>query len=152
MKIIETMPVTIGEYKYWIHPFSAMKAANVSGEVLKVAMPILGAVLPLASKGKLSLDTDVASLTTAFGNSLSGLTGDECEKLFRKLLIDNRNIAVENNEWLTEDVLNERMIGNIVDLYALAWEVIKLNFGDFFSKVFKVNLSGSAPNIQAKTK
>ncbi len=147
MRITDTKQVTVGEHDYWIHPFPAMTAANISGEVLKIAMPVLGAILPMASGMNITLDSDMGAMMGMFGKSFDSLSGDEIEKLARKLLIDKRNIVVDYNgqqTWLTEDILNEYMAGEIQDVYILAWEVIKVNFGDFFGKLTKGSQSGSA--------
>lgn len=158
MKLMETTTKKIGEYEFYIRPFPAFVSANMSGEIAALVLPVIGALTPLASgadvgdvdlsvlkDGKMpEIDIskiDLADAGPVFGNAVSSLTGDKIESLMRKLLINHKNIAVSGPETNDEvkqldyDLVNAIFCAEIQDLYALCWEVIKLNFGGFFKKL-----------------
>lgn len=140
MKLQDPVQVKIGEYNYYIRPFPAFKAANISGEVVSVVMPILGAALPLMGANTVGsiMDQDISELSPAITKGFESLSGDKCEKLLRDLLIRNGNIAVEiegEAKTLDEDLSNVVFCGEIQDMYILAFNVIKVNYGGFFKKL-----------------
>lgn len=155
MKLMETTTKKIGEHEFYIRPFPAFVSANLSGEIAALLVPVIGALTPLASNvdvenatgalnGENQFDitkVDLDEAGPAFGNAVSTLSGDKIEALMKKLLINNKNIAVSgpvtNDEakTLDYDLANEIFCGEIQDMYALCWEVIKLNFGGFFKKL-----------------
>ena len=47
MKRMETTEKVIGENTFYIRPFAAFTAANISGEVIAVLSPVLGGLAPL---------------------------------------------------------------------------------------------------------
>ena len=112
MKLQEPTEVVVNEKHYFIRPFPAFRAANISGEVIKVVVPIIGSVLPFVStSGDTSvLDTDLATIAPEITKAFESLSGDAVEKLLRDLLVRGNNIAVDFNgetKPLTEDLVSK---------------------------------------------
>lgn len=138
MKQMEVTEIALGEYMFYLKPFPAFKAANISGEIATLVVPVLGAMLPLLDNNSDTPgDAAVAGLAQALGN----LSGDQLEKLVRKLLIENNNISVEGEATngkarpLNQDLANEIFCGDVFGMFQLCWEVLKLNYSGFFEKL-----------------
>lgn len=140
----------IGTKKFYITPFSAFKAANLTGELASVLAPLLGALAPLVSDQKEGslMDVDAAQAAEALSNC-TNISGDKMEKLMQKLLLGG-HIVVElpdeegefKPERLDMDIANEIFCGEVQDMFILCFHVIKLNFNGFFKKI--AGLSGKA--------
>lgn len=156
MKRTTPESVTVNDTVFYIFPFSAFTAANLSGEVIALIGPVVGSFLPLAGKGKgntqnidpdeqeqgkgiLDTEIDMEEAGKAVANAFSNLSGDKVERLLRKLLVDNGNIAYENEngkrERLTPDTADELFCGNAQGLFVLAFHVIRVNYSGFFGKL-----------------
>lgn len=143
MKQMETIEKKIGESTFYLRPFPAFVAANISGDLAAVISPVLGSLTSLVGNGdnasimNIEMDRAIPALSSAF----NGLSGDAFERLMKKLLVDHKNVSVEGEttggdvKQLTLDLANEVFCGEIQDMYILCWEVIKLNFGGFFKKL-----------------
>lgn len=150
----------IGEYVFYIYPFSAFKAANISGELVSLISPILVSVLPSVvnkdndDDGDESLlDMDISAAMPSIMQACSTLDGDKVEHMMRLLLTQNRNISFEHEQerrvkWLSEDDMDELFCGSIEDMFVLAVEVIKINFKGFFKRLG--NLSGNPAELLSK--
>jgi len=89
------------------------------------------------------LDIDAEAVAPALSGAMAGLSGDKVEALLKKLLTAYGNVSVElegENEAqrFTDDLADEAFCGEVQGMFILAFEVIKANFGNFFS-----NMSGS---------
>ena len=140
MKLQDATEVVVNENHFYVRPFPAFRAANISGEEIKVIIPIIGSVLPFVStSGDTSvLDTDLATIAPEITKAFESLSGDAVEKLLRDLLVRGNNIAVDFNgetKPLTEDLVNELFCGEVQDMYILAFHVIRINYGGFFGKL-----------------
>lgn len=147
MKLQDATEVKVGENNFWIRPFGAFKAANISGDVMRVVLPILSSVLSVVDVNKSGsvMDTDVQAVLPEIAKGFESLSGDQCEQLLRKLLIKEKNIAVDidgETKVLDEDIMNEIFCGEIQDMYVLAFHVIKVNYSGFFKK-----LGGQSGNV-----
>jgi len=161
MKQLETKREKVGDYVFYIRPFSAFKASNLTGELASVLVPLLGVFAPLIAKsaakkgakketnGEGSLmDIDVNDAAAAIGNC-SGIDGDKLEFLLKKLLLgghiivelEDGNGKVEPQR-LDEDLANEVFCGEVQNMFILSFHVIKMNFNGFFENL--VNLFGKA--------
>lgn len=152
--------VTVCGKGFHIFPFSAFVAANLSAEVLRIVMPVLGALAPLAvnvaedgnapaedtdgresvkKAGILDRDIDFDRLGPALANVFAGVSGDEVETVLRKLLTTYGNISYEdergNSRKLTEDDAGELFCGEPYGLFILAFHVARVNYSGFFSKM-----------------
>ena len=149
MKLQEATEVVVNEQHYFIRPFAAFRAANISGEVIKVIVPIIGSVLPFVNtSGDKSLaDTDIAEIAPEITKAFESLSGDA----LGDLLVRGGNIAVDydgKTQPLTEDLVNELFCGEVQDMYILAFHVIKVNYGGFFGKLGAQ--SGSVAELMKK--
>lgn len=146
LKQMEPTAEEVGGIKFYITPFPAFKAANLTGELASVLAPLLGALAPLvesagdAGSGSL-MDVDARKAAEAMANC-TALDGDRLEKLARKLLTGG-NIAFEEEDEngnreprrLDTDLANELFCGEVQDMFVLCFHVIKLNFNGFFKKL-----------------
>lgn len=141
MKLQEPTQVVVGGNTFYIRPFSAFTAANISGEVVKVVVPLLGSIMPFINSNDDAgsvLDEDIKEIAPEIAKGFESLSGDKCEVLLRRLLVKNNNIAVDREGEavpLNEDLVNELFCGEVQDMYILAFHVIKVNYGGFFKKL-----------------
>lgn len=159
LKQMEPVVEEVGGIKFYITPFPAFKAANLTGELASVLAPLLGALAPLMGKsgddgGDGLMDIDAGKAAEAMANCTS-IDGDRLEKLVRKLLAGG-NIALEVEDEngnmepkrLDTDLANELFCGEVQDMFVLCFHVIKLNFNGFFKR-FAI-LSGKEKSGVAK--
>ena len=167
MKQLEATEFVVAGTKFYVRPFPAFKAANISGELASVLTPFLGALAPLIDTKKgdtgerespestdKGLD-DIDAGEAAKAMSAVNISGAQIEKLMKKLLLGG-HIAYEaeddegNTEAkkLEEDDVNELFCGDVQDMYILCFDVIKVNFNGFFKKF--AGLSGAAKATVAK--
>lgn len=143
MKLQEPRAVAIGGNTYYIRPLPAMRAANLTGELSALALPLLSGLAPIlaAADGKETgvLDADVTGALPAIAGAFSALSGDKLEAVLRHLLITGGNISIEAPgkpaELLSEDLLNEVFCTDVQDMFLLAFEVIRTNYSGFFAKL-----------------
>ncbi|TZE83535.1 phage tail assembly chaperone [Calorimonas adulescens] len=146
MKQFEPKQVTIGGNVFYIFPFPAFKASNLSGELAALAIPLLGSLAPFLGVKKPDgsetslLDIDVEDAAPAIAGAFNSISGDKVESLMKKLLITGKNITVELEDGeepqrLTEDLANELFCGEVQNMFILAFEVIRVNFAGFFRKL-----------------
>ena len=147
MKQFEPIERTINGKTFYIRPFPAFTASNVSGELFSAILPMIGSVAPMAtnaikdwSVSAIDADIDLDSTVPAIAKGLSGLSGDRVESLLKRLLVKYRNISVEmegtgDSQPLTEDLANEVFCGNVQDMFILAAEVIRVNYSGFFERL-----------------
>lgn len=156
MKQMEVTKKRIGGNTFYIRPFPAFTAANISGELSSVIAPIIGGLSPLF-EGRDSeevLDMDIAQAIPSITAALGQLDGDKVEHLMERLLITSRNISVAGEATdgetvtLDMDLANEIFCGEIEDMVMLCVEVVKVNFGGFFKKV--AGQSGSLQEVIRK--
>ena len=85
LKQMEPTKETVGGYNFYIKPFAAFKAANLTGELASVLAPLLGALAPLVSDQKEGslMDVDAAQAAEALSNC-TNISGDKMEKLMQK--------------------------------------------------------------------
>ena len=143
MKQLEAHSVAIGENTFYIRPLPAFKAANMSGELASLVLPILTGLAPMlggadADKGLFDVDLEAAAPTIA--EAFTSLSGDKLEAILKHLLLAGRNISVETPDsekavLLTEDLANELFCAEVQDMFMLAFEVIRTNYNGFFKKL-----------------
>lgn len=141
MKQMDPIKEKIGETNFYITPFPAFKAANMTGELASVLAPLLGVLAPLVGGSTGLMDIDAGQAAEAMANCTS-INGDKLEKLMHKLLLGGHIVAeCENEEGemepqrLTEDLANELFCGDVQDMFVLCFHVIKLNFNGFFKRL-----------------
>ena len=82
LKQVEPTMEKVGENKFYITPFAAFKAANLTGELASVLAPLLGVLAPLVNDGSL-MDVDASKAAEAMANC-TAIDGDKLEKLMKK--------------------------------------------------------------------
>lgn len=143
MKRMDVTEKRIGENVFYLKPFPAFTAANISGELAALITPMVSGLAPLLGGKATAADimsVELEDAAPAITGAFSSLSGDKVERLMKKLLIDNRNISVDNpengkTEILSMDLANEIFCGEVQDMFLLCFEVIKINFGGFFKKL-----------------
>ena len=140
MKQHETTEKKIGENTFYIRPFAAFTAANISGELIAMLAPAVAGLAPLAmSASDSNAEPDIMNLDVAsFSGAISGLSGDKVENLLKKLLTKHGNVSVETEDGvkrLDNDLANEIFCGSAQDMFVLAVDVINVNFEGFFKKI-----------------
>ena len=148
MKQQDARIVKVGENTFYIRPLPALRAANLSGELAALAVPLLSGLAPILAaadaKGKRSegsglLDVDITDAAPAIAGAFSSLSGDKVEAILRHLLVTGGNIAIEQEDGsaqvLSEDLLNETFCTDVQDMFILAFEVIRTNYNGFFKKL-----------------
>lgn len=155
LKQMEATNVKIGENTFFIKPFKAFEAVNLSGELTSVISPLVGAIAPLVGNENI-LDSEVDVRKVADSFSGIDIDGNKLERLMKKLLLGG-NVVIEyedesgetQQEALDQDLANEVFCGNVQDMFVLCIHVIKLNFNGFFKRL--ATLSGKAEQVVAKT-
>lgn len=156
MRQLEPKRVTIGEVEYAIYPFGAFDAAAISGDLAKIIGPLLVGVLPLLDATD---DSEWNELVPPLTSVLTTLDGDKLQNLLRQLLIVKKNISCEyrnedgqiEQKNLTIEVANELFVGNLDAMIELAVEVVKFNFGGFFTQM-RTLFGNRKKNTGAKTR
>ena len=146
MKQLESREVTVGENIFYIRPLPAFKAANLSGELAAIVLPLVTGLTSLIPAGTTAenmgnglFDIDVKDAGPAISAAFSSLSGDKIEAILKHLLIAGKNISVEvpgeRVQILTEDLANEVFCEDVQDMFILAFEVIRTNYNGFFKKL-----------------
>ena len=164
LKQMESTMVKVGDNTFYIKPFPAFKAANLTGELASVLSPLLGAIAPIAGalddsdnddENNSILDMDVSKAAEALSGGMN-ISGDKLESLMKKLLLSG-NVVIEyedengetQQEKLDKDLADEIFCGDIQDMFVLCVHVIKLNFNGFFKRF--AALSGKVEQVAEKT-
>ena len=150
MRQLEPTIKKVGENTFAITPFSAFRAANLTGELASTLAPLAGAFAPLlgqalnnggdANSGEGLMDIDAGEAAKAISNC-SGLSGDKLELLAKKLLLGGHIVAEfeedgeRKKEKLDSDLANELFCGEVQDMFVLCFYVIQLNFNGFFKRL-----------------
>jgi len=155
----------IGTKKFYITPFSAFKAANLTGELASVLAPLLGTLAPLvgesSSKGESSqkdaglMDIDAGKAVAAM-SGCGSISGDKLEVLMKRLLLGD-NIVVEapdedgnvRHERLDRELADELFCGEVHEMFLLCFYVIRLNFNCFFKKLTALSGKGKVGEEEA---
>lgn len=143
MKRMDVTEKQVGENVFYLKPFPAFTAANISGELAALITPMVSALAPLLGGKATAADimsVELEDAAPAITGAFSTLSGDKVERLMKKLLIENQNISVDNpdtgrTEVLSMDLANEIFCGEVQDMFLLCFEVVKINFGGFFKKL-----------------
>ena len=146
MKQLESREVTVGENIFYIRPLPAFKAANLSGELAALVLPLVTGLTSLIPAGTTAenmgnglFDIDVKDAGPAISAAFSSLSGDKIEAILKHLLIAGKNVSVEvpgeRVQILTEDLANEVFCEDVQDMFILAFEVIRTNYNGFFKKL-----------------
>lgn len=174
MKRMERTEKVIGENTFYIVPFAAFTATNISAELSAVLSPMLGsmgamignidaeAAMRAASQPSFNagseaeedrgvtasdiMNMDMEKVLPALASAFGSLSGDRLERLMRRLLVDHKNISVEG------EITDGRVVTLDKDL---ADEVFCGDIQDMFIlcyEVIKVNFGGMIAKLADKVK
>lgn len=142
MKRMEVTEKQIGENTFYLRPFPAFTAANISGELASLITPMISGLAPVFAGKSMDqvMTMEMEDAMPAFSDAFSALSGDKVERMMKKLLVDHENISVDTpetgkTEVLNLDLANEVFCGDVQDMFLLCFEVIKINFSGFFRKL-----------------
>ena len=145
LKQLETREVTVGENIFYIRPLPAFKAANMTGELAALVLPLVSGLAPLLSAVDLEkednglLDIKVEDAAPTIAGAFSSLDGNKVEQILKHLLIAGSNISVEQAGARVRGVTGGRageVVGSGVrDMFIVAFEVIRTNYNGFFKKL-----------------
>lgn len=145
MKQMTPTEVTVGDYIYYVKPFPAFVAANISGQLAEIFVPLIGAIAPYVSASDESGEVDIHvgddKVGDVMSGALKGFSGDKIEKMVKELLVNHNNIGVCGEcteglaKLLSKDLADEIFCGEIQDMFILCFHVIKLNFKGFFKSL-----------------
>lgn len=149
--------VKVGENEFFVHPFSAFDSIGLSGDLLKIASPILSALNSSMLENGTGdiLDIEIESIAPVIAGAVQSLNGEVVKDLMRKLLL-SENVAFNDKEtgeakWLKESDCDD-LFEDIIEMYMLAWNVIKVNYGSFFGSQGRLFGKGQKSTLQeAKT-
>lgn len=158
MKQMEVTKKKIGDNTFYIRPFPAFTAANISGELSSVMAPIIGGLAGLMDGRDADelMDMDLTEAVPSITEALGSIDGDKVEHLMQRLLITYKNVSVAGvatdgeNVPLDMDIANEIFCGEIDEMILLCAEVVKVNYGGFFKKV--ADRSGGLQELIQKKK
>ena len=142
MKRMEVTEKQIGENTFYLRPFPAFTAANISGDLASLITPMISGLAPVFAGKSMDqvMTMEMEDAMPAFSDAFSALSGDKVERMMKKLLVDHENISVDIPETgktavLNLDLANEVFCGDVQDMFLLCFEVIKINFSGFFRKL-----------------
>ena len=122
---------TIGDYNFYIKPFPAMVAANLTGDLASLLTPVLAALLPLVGNGNENQEDDNGD------SGLMDIDVDQAAASMAKSMEGEDDVETGEfeQEILDMDLVNELFCGEVQDMFVLAFYVIRLNFNGFFKKL-----------------
>ena len=145
MKQFEPTQRELNGHVFYIRPFPAFTAANISGEIFNIILPALGSLAPLALQQKSEdlssfMDMEAEDAAKMLSKGAASINGDKVELMLRKILVKHKNISVEMEgndklQVLTEDLANEIFCGGVQDMFILAYDVIRTNYAGFFERI-----------------
>jgi hypothetical protein len=144
MKLDKPKQVNIGENTFYIWPLGAMDAAELSGDVIALIAPLAATLAPLAGKADTEDEGSVMDITLdaaapAISQAFQALSGKKLRELLTKLLLTGK-VTVETDKEgdavrLTKDIADDLFCCAVDEMYRLAFEVMKVNYGGFFTKL-----------------
>lgn len=172
MKRFERTEKVIGENTFYIAPFAAFTAANISVELTAILSPMIGSMGAVVGEidmadamraaNQPSFDTenaatedggiavedimnaDMEKLLPALARAFGSLSGDKFERLMRRLLVDNKNISVQGEATGGRTVLLDKDLADEVFCGEIQ-DMLILCY-----EVVKVNFSGFFKKLGAQ--
>lgn len=139
--------VNIDDMTFYVQMYEPFKAIKVLGNLQKIILPVLKKTLAGMEDVDGILDKDLSSikdfaqvmplLEGLFGGLSENLDGDKLEKLMNMLLDSNyvstKHPQTEKLVKLDKSVINQIFTGNLSAMFTLAFNVVKVNYADFFT-------------------
>lgn len=134
-----------GDYTFYIRPMDPFKALDLLGDLQKAFLPAIGAALGKVDLGEsagagnitlasvLKQEIDIKGAVTQLSGAINGvnLTG----LLQRILVSDYISYAKDGDDAKKFDKAAQIQVfqGNLSGMFALAWQVLRVNYADFFT-------------------
>ena len=147
-RAIQPVVKELDGYAFYIRPFAAFTSSRVFTDILSIISPLAMSLLPALfddseeDEEKSLLDMDLEKAAPFVIKAFSSIDSDKMENTIKALLIREKNIHVgkagDSSDDLTlldHDTVNALFTGNLASMYLLAFEVIKVNYGNFFKKL-----------------
>lgn len=146
---------TQGDNTFYIRPMDPFKALELLGDLQKAFLPAIGAAFNSAEfSGEDKKNLTMASLLNKnidFGNGIStfsaAINGTNLTNYLARIL-NTDYIAVSSNGKTAVKLDKARMMeiyqGNLKGMLELAWQVLRVNYADFFQMLPVTSVSGSA--------
>lgn len=148
MTILDPIEVQVGEHRFYILKFPALKSAHVIGQLNTVFSPLASGIIPLvgmatSDEGADLFSTDITKALPMLSKALITLDGPTLQSTLELLLLKHNNVSVEvenaQGEFevkkLNRDMLDTLFCGEVQDMFELAYKVISINYGNFFGKL-----------------
>lgn len=143
IKQMEKTEVQIDDMIFYISPFSAYDSTVIFGDLVSIIGPVISGLTPIfdmIDDEKGVFDMEFSEVAPALSSALVGISGEKMAKLIKELLLDKRKITFsyvgeDKVEYLNMDNYNEMFCQDILGVYQLCFEVVKLNYGSFFTKI-----------------
>lgn len=146
VKSTDTKKVVVGDNTFYITPFPAFTAVNVFGYLTKDLLPAVGGIAGLLQKIQNGFDSDINDVVPMLQEIVANIDGDVMESTARRLLTQYKNVVFDDEDGraktLCEDDVNEIFCQDIIGIAKLAYEVINVNYADFFGGL-RVLLGGA---------
>jgi hypothetical protein len=123
---MEVVTKEIRGLKFQIIPFSARKGAHIEMKLMSVLMPV---ITPLLGNGKMDGEIDFSAVGSAFQKAFGGLSEMEFDNLINGTIANCTYLPVGGApvQLNTEEGFNKAFTGNLLALYMLIFEVMKVN-------------------------
>lgn len=142
--MIDVTEFTQGDYTFYIRPMEPFKSLDLLGDLQKTILPTIGAAL-----GKVDDETKKEEITfanmlnqkidikAAFDTFAQDMNGTKLKNYMERILdlnyISYSKYGSSDAKKMDKAALLEIYTGNIKNMFGLAWEVLKVNYKDFFS-------------------
>ena len=150
---------TQGDNTFYIRPMDPFKALELLGDLQKAFLPAIGAAFKSTEfTGEDKKNLTMASLLNKnldFSNGIvtfsAAINGTNLTNYLSRIL-NTENIAVSRNGKSAEKLDKARLMeiyqGNLKGMFELAWEVLRVNYADFFQMLPVIPVSGSATDAE----
>lgn len=143
MALGDRIDVNIGENTFHIMMFEPFRAMEVLGDLQKVFSPIIGKLAGGIAKNTEVLDVevnDISGMMPALEGAFASLAEHVDGKTLKNvcsMLLNETYISVDDEtgraKALTTGMVNKVFVGKTGEMTKLMWEVIKVNYSDFFT-------------------
>lgn len=147
---METRQITVNNKQYVLTKWDAMSALMLQIKLTKMIGSALGGIDKVSSKDLQNLmSADVGMLLSNIGNILERVDEDKLFKLIQELLGKNiKSIKTDGQNDIQVPLVLASL--ELMEMYELAFEVVKLNMGKFMDDIkSKLNSKSVKQSIES---
>lgn len=137
--LLKSETIILGEYEFQIQPFFAMKALKLEKKTITLITPVLSALLS-SSSDNIKLDSlmdtniDLEKVGLALSRALENLSDNEFESFVLDMLSSTYfKDGSGKPQIINKEIFNTIFIGNLMYVYRLIIEVMKVNKFSFLA-------------------